>query len=46
MRESTTYQAVLKEGRDEGLIEGRVIERNDYSCAWAGFASRLRTRRP
>ncbi len=24
MRESTTYQAVLREGRDEGRIEGRV----------------------
>ncbi len=26
MRESTTYQAILKEGRSEGLIEGRVGE--------------------
>ncbi len=26
MRESTTYQAVLREGRDEGRIEGRVAE--------------------
>jgi predicted transposase YdaD len=23
MRESTTYQAILREGREEGLIEGR-----------------------
>jgi predicted transposase YdaD len=26
MRESTTYQAILTEGRNEGLIEGRVTE--------------------
>jgi predicted transposase YdaD len=26
MRESTTYQAILREGRNEGLIEGRVSE--------------------
>jgi predicted transposase YdaD len=24
MRESTTYQAILREGREEGLIEGRI----------------------
>jgi len=24
MRESTTYQAILREGRNEGLIEGRL----------------------
>jgi predicted transposase YdaD len=24
MRESTTYQAILNEGRDEGLIAGRI----------------------
>ena len=24
MQESTTYQAILREGRNEGLIEGRV----------------------
>jgi len=24
MQESTTYQAILREGRDEGLIEGRL----------------------
>jgi predicted transposase YdaD len=26
MQESTTYQAILKEGRNEGLVEGRVSE--------------------
>ncbi|HZW34242.1 MAG TPA: hypothetical protein VFF52_26200, partial [Isosphaeraceae bacterium] len=26
MRESTMYQAILQEGREEGLIEGRVGE--------------------
>ncbi len=26
MQESTTYQAILNEGRNEGLIEGRVTE--------------------
>ena len=26
MRESTTYQAILREGRNEGLIEGRISE--------------------
>jgi predicted transposase YdaD len=26
MRESTTYQAILREGRNEGMIEGRVTE--------------------
>jgi predicted transposase YdaD len=26
MQESTTYQAILREGRNEGLIEGRVSE--------------------
>lgn len=24
MQESTTYQAILREGREEGLVEGRV----------------------
>jgi predicted transposase YdaD len=24
MQESTTYQAILREGRNEGLIEGRI----------------------
>jgi hypothetical protein len=26
MQESTTYQAILKVGRNEGLVEGRVSE--------------------
>jgi predicted transposase YdaD len=26
MRQSTTYQAILREGRQEGMIEGRVTE--------------------
>jgi hypothetical protein len=26
MQESTTYQAILREGRNEGLVEGRVSE--------------------
>jgi len=26
MQESTTYQAILREGRNEGLIEGRITE--------------------
>ena len=26
MQESTTYQAILREGRNEGLIKGRVSE--------------------
>ena len=29
MRESTTYQAILREGRNEGLIEGRNEGRNE-----------------
>jgi predicted transposase YdaD len=29
MRESTTYQAILREGREEGRIEGRVEGRNE-----------------
>ena len=31
MQESTTYQAILREGRNEGLTEGRINERGD-SC--------------
>ena len=26
MRESSTYQAILREGRDEGIILGRITE--------------------
>ena len=26
MQESTTYQKILREGRDEGLKEGRITE--------------------
>ena len=57
MRESTTYQAILREGlneglivgRNEGLIEGRVAaspRRSGYSSDREGFASGLPTRQP
>ncbi|MGP0064810.1 MAG: hypothetical protein ACLQGP_14580 [Isosphaeraceae bacterium] len=29
MRESTTYQAILREGRQEGIMEGRIEGRID-----------------
>jgi predicted transposase YdaD len=36
MRESPSYQAVLKEGRNEGLIEGRVTEAQRLLLMLAG----------
>jgi predicted transposase YdaD len=31
MRESTTYQAILREGRQEGIMEGRLEGRLDQA---------------
>ena len=46
MKESVTYQAIIREGKAKGKAEGKAEERKEFCCYKVGFTWRAIGRGP